>query len=169
MVVDTAQTTLCEVQDGGFSRFNERTAQLCVQLAIEAIQGGIETVAIITPYVEQSRLVRQLLADARLEPDRVECRTVHRFQGNERDMVILDTVDTAPMPPGVLLAGSSGRSSAPNLINVSISRARGKLVIIADVAYFESRCPDSVITRTLRAASGITAGVHGGSRSSSGV
>ena len=152
VVVDTAQTTVCKVQDGGFSRSNERNAQLCVELAVEALQDGIESVAIITPYVEQSRLVRQLLGQARVEAERVECRTVHRFQGNERDMVILDTVDTEPLPPGVLLAGSARRSSAPNLINVSISRARGKLIVIADVAYFESRCPDSVITHMLRSA-----------------
>ena len=152
VVVDTARTTVCQVRDGGFSRFNERTASVCVELAVEALQDGIESVAVITPYVEQSRLVRQLLSKARVDADQVECRTVHRFQGNERDMVILDTVDTGPMPPGVLLVGSGRRSSAANLINVSISRARGKLVVIADVAYFEARCPDSVMTRMLRSA-----------------
>ena len=152
VVVDTAGTTVCSVQDGGYSRFNERSAQLCVELALEGVRDGIESVAVITPYVEQSRLVRRLLGKARVDAGRVECRTVHRFQGNERDMVILDTVDTEPMQPGVLLAGSGRRSSAPNLINVSVSRARGKLVVIADVAYFESRCPESVMTRMLRSA-----------------
>ena len=42
-------------------------------------------------------------------------------------------------------------ADAPNLLNVSISRARGKLVIVADVAYFEATAPDGVVARLLRA------------------
>ena len=67
-------------------------------------------------------------------------------------MVILDTVDTSPLSPGVLLAGHSSRSSSQNLINVSISRARGKLIIIADVSYFRNNSPKSIINEVLRQA-----------------
>jgi superfamily I DNA and/or RNA helicase len=105
-------------------------------------------VAIITPYVAQSRLIRQQMSRFR-EAQQVECHTVHRFQGGERDMVILDTVDTAPLSPGVLLAGQALGASPGNLINVSLSRARGKLIIIADVAYFERHAPQSIINQVL--------------------
>lgn len=104
------------------------------------------------PYAEQSRLIRRLLSADHSLDQIVECRTVHRFQGGERDMVILDTVDAPPLTPGVLLAGKGPGSSARNLINVSISRARGKLVIVADVAYFEQHDADSVVTQMLRRA-----------------
>ena len=67
-------------------------------------------------------------------------------------MVILDTVDAAPLAPGILLAGQTPDSSAQNLINVSISRARGKLIIIADVAYFKSNSPRSIINNVLHQA-----------------
>jgi superfamily I DNA and/or RNA helicase len=50
------------------------------------------------------------------------------------------------MRPSALVA------DAPNLLNVSISRARGKLVIVADVAYFEAADPDGLVTKLLRAA-----------------
>ena len=50
------------------------------------------------------------------------------------------------MRPSALLA------DAPNLITVSISRARGKLVIIADVAYFAAASPDGLVSVLLRAA-----------------
>ena len=136
VVVDTAGQTTCTTQEGGFSRYNETTAQLCVDLAVQAVSDGIDSVAIITPYVEQSHLIRRLLPANPILSGKVECRTVHRFQGGERDMVILDTVDAEPLKPGVLLAGSNKGASSSNLINVSISRARGKLVIVADVAYF---------------------------------
>ncbi len=149
IVVDTAGRTTAATEAGSFSRFNEVTAQLCIDLAVEAVRAGIESVAIITPYVAQSRLIRQLLARFQREAAAIECRTVHRFQGGERDMVILDTADTAPLAPGVLLTGASPGAGAANLLNVSLSRARGKLVILADVAYFRRTTPGSLINDLL--------------------
>jgi hypothetical protein len=67
--------------------------------------------------------------------------------------VILDTVDTTPLSPGVLLTDQSPRSSSANILNVSLSRARGKLVIIADVAYFQQHSPHSIINTVLQYAS----------------
>ncbi len=64
-------------------------------------------------------------------------------------MIILNTVDTAPFTPGILLASSGLHSAARNLVNVSISRARGKLVIVADVAYFRAAAPRSAIADVL--------------------
>lgn len=149
VLVDTEGHTTCATRPGAYSRFNEQTARLCVDLAVEAVREGMESVAVITPYAEQARLIRDLLPGDRALAGRIECRTVHRFQGGERDMVILDTVDTEPMAPGVLLAGSQPGSSAANLINVSISRARGKLVVVADREFFRRRAAGQVITRVL--------------------
>jgi molybdopterin-guanine dinucleotide biosynthesis protein len=158
VVIDTEGRTTCATHQGQFSRFNQTTAQLCVDLAVEAIRGGIASVGIITPYAEQSRLIRDLLARFPAEAPLVECRTVHRFQGSERDMIILDTVDTAPFAPGVLLAGAGPKSQARNLVNVSISRARGKLVVVSDVTYFRKTAPASAITQMLDQA--IPAGLY---------
>jgi hypothetical protein len=153
VVVDTSGQTTCATPPGTYSRYNEKTAAACVALAAQAVADGIESVALITPYVEQSRRIRRLLLAARGLAEKVKCRTVHRFQGGERDMVIFDTVDAAPLPPGTLLASTRPNSSAPNLINVSISRARAKLVILADVAYFKQHEPNGVISEMLRQAS----------------
>jgi len=134
-------------QEGSYSRTNAVSAGRCVSVAAELTDSGVGSVAIITPYVEQARLIRRLLADRRLST--VECRTVHAFQGNERDAVILDTVDGEPFAPGVLLAGTGDCSAASSLLNVSISRARGKLVVLADVGYYLRRAPSSPIGRLL--------------------
>ena len=152
VLVDTQGQTRCATREGSYSRYNEETARVCLDLALEAVTGGIESIAIITPYAEQSRLIRSLLSAERRMDDHVECRTVHRFQGGERDMVILDTVDAQPLSPGVLLSGKGPSSSARNLINVSISRARGKLVIVADVEYFRQHDAGSIISDMLRRA-----------------
>jgi ATP-dependent exoDNAse (exonuclease V) alpha subunit len=51
------------------------------------------------------------------------------------------------MTPGVLLSERGAHSMAQNLINVAISRARGKLIVVADVRYFERRAAGSVVTK----------------------
>ncbi|MEM7034282.1 MAG: AAA domain-containing protein [Chloroflexota bacterium] len=152
VILDTAGQTTCATREGNFSRFNEKNGQLCLDLALDAVRNGIESVAIITPYVAQSRLIRQAIARFTREAAHIECHTVHRFQGNERDLVIFDTVDTAPFSPGVLLSGTGSMSSASNLINVSLSRARGKLIIVADVAYFQKRAADGMLSLVLKEA-----------------
>jgi len=153
ITIDMHGQTSCATHEGSYSRFNDHTARKCVKLAVEAVQAGIESVAIITPYVAQSRFMRQLLSEHPETFDCVECQTIHRFQGSERDMVILDTVDTAPLLPGKLLAGQSPRSASQNLINVSISRAKGKLIIISDIAYFQEKSPKSLLNDVLQYAS----------------
>jgi superfamily I DNA and/or RNA helicase len=121
------------------------SAEKTADLAVEAVRAGSQSVAVITPYAAQAAEIRPLLA-ARRVGDVVECSTIHRFQGRECDVVLLDLVDAQPMRPSGLIA------DAPNLLNVSISRARGKLVIVADVAYFEAQDPRGLVATLLRAA-----------------
>jgi superfamily I DNA and/or RNA helicase len=142
VVVDTRST--CERSQKGSSRVNAISAEVTADLALEAVRGGSDSIAVITPYAAQASEIRRLLAARRIG-DAVECSTIHRFQGRECDVVILDLVDAEPMRPSALVG------DAPNLLNVSISRARGKLVIVADVAYFETAAPDGLVAQMLRA------------------
>ncbi|HEX7703679.1 MAG TPA: DEAD/DEAH box helicase, partial [Kofleriaceae bacterium] len=148
VVVDTKSRTTCERSAKGTSRINPASAEITAELALEAVRGGAASIAVITPYAAHAAEIRRLLAARRIA-DAVECSTIHRFQGRECDVVIIDLVDAAPMRQSALLA------DAPNLMNVSISRARGKLVIVADVAYFEATAPDGIVAALLRAASGL--------------
>jgi len=150
VVVDTRGGTTCQTR-GGSSRANEKSAHFCAQLALLAHRDGLESIGIITPYVEQARLIRQLLAAIRANSG-IECSTVHRFQGHERDLIIFDTADASPLPPGILLTSSDWNSAAANLLNVSISRARGKLVIVADIPYFRERSPGGLINALITGA-----------------
>jgi superfamily I DNA and/or RNA helicase len=143
VVVDTVST--CERSARGSSRINLVSAERTANLAHEAVRAGSTSIAVITPYAAQAAEIRRLLAARRIA-DAVECSTIHRFQGRECDVVVIDLVDAHPMRPSALVA------DAPNLLNVSISRARGKLVIVADVAYFEAADPDGLVTKLLRAA-----------------
>lgn len=152
VVIDTEGRAMCAAHPGSGSRFNEESARICAEIATRAVCEGVESVAVITPYVEQSRLIRRLLAGHAGKGHGVECSTVHRFQGNERDLVILDLVDAAPLSPGILLSDFHAGSSSRHLLNVSISRARGKLVIVSDMAYFRACASGSLVTELLEKA-----------------
>jgi hypothetical protein len=146
-VVDTAGRTTCQRAANGKSRVNPASAEITAELARAAVEGGTASIAVITPYAAHAGELRRRLA-AHGIAEAVECSTIHRFQGRECDIVILDLVDAAPMRQSALLA------DAPNLLNVSISRARGKLVVVADVAYFEATAPAGIVAALLRAARG---------------
>lgn len=144
VVVDTQGRTTCERTAHG-SRVNRASAELTADTALEAVRAGQASISVITPYAAQATEIRKLLG-VRGIADVVECNTIHRFQGRECDVILIDLVDAAPMRPSALV------NDTPNLLNVSISRARGKLVIVADVSYFEAQLPDGLVTRLLRAA-----------------
>lgn len=156
VVVDTAGRTACRRSAKGASRVNEASAELTAALALEAAAAGAGSVAVITPYAAQAREIRTRVAarggGAAGGSGAIECSTIHRFQGRECDVVILDLVDAAPMRPGILLSGSRTDSDACNLLNVSLSRARGKLAIVADVSYFEAHAPGGIVAAILREA-----------------
>ena len=145
-IVDTRGRTTCERSAKGSSRINRGSAELTVDLAHEAVRAGIASLGVITPYAAQAAEIRRLLATRGIA-DVVECNTIHRFQGRECDAIIIDLVDAAPMRPSALV------TDAPNLLNVSISRARGKLIVVADVAYFEAASPSGLVPTLLRQAS----------------
>lgn len=155
IVVNTAGSTRCERAPSG-SRVNHESAQLTANLALEAAGGSERSVAVITPYRAQAQAIRKLLAAHRWARN-IECSTIHRFQGQERDVVIIDLVDAAPLLPGKLLAGDGAGAPAAHLLNVSLSRALGKLILVADVDYFEAKAPASVVTAVLRRARNLSA------------
>lgn len=136
---DLKGASVCQKAPGGSSRFNEESAVVCLKLASKAAAAGYQEIAIITPYRQQVRKLRSLLT-----PDLagiVECDTVHRYQGKERDMVIIDLVDTESFGPGTLIKDAG----ATQLMNVAFSRARYKLFLVGELAYLCRQVPDSFI------------------------
>ncbi len=138
-VVDLAGKSRCLRPSNSRSRYNEESAEVAVAVARRALEDQVESVAIITPYREQVRCVERLLRQENLDDERVTCSTVHRFQGHERELVVVDTVDAPPLEPGILLCGEGPDSASAQLLNVSISRAQAKLILLAEFRYLVSR------------------------------
>ena len=79
--------------------------------------------------------MKRLIKDMNLltsQSERVMIGTVHAFQGAEADIIICDLVDSRQHPIGKLYRGDT----ANRLVNVAISRAQGKLVLIGDPETF---------------------------------
>ena len=98
------------------------------------------SIGVITPYTGQVSLLKSLFSKREYNTDfqdRVKIGTVHTFQGSECDVIIFDMVDCLKFEkgknvyPGKIYAGEQGEQ----LLNVAISRARHKLIVICDPEY----------------------------------
>lgn len=122
------------------SRINVLSAMVAFSLALEAAKN--HQVGIITPYRAQSRIFHAMardVADANPDLKPISCATVHQFQGSEKDVVIYDAVDCYRMPyPGMLLT-STGNNYANRLFNVALTRAKGKFIGVANIAYLDNK------------------------------
>ncbi len=81
-----------------------------------------EEILVLTPYRAQRLLIKTFLKNANLK--KVAVSTVHRAQGSERDTVIFDPVEAA----NTFL---NNNDLGPRLMNVAISRAKARLLLIA--------------------------------------
>jgi len=79
----------------------------------------------------QKRLLKEMKLPTD-QSDRIAAGTVHAFQGAEADIIIRDLVDSRDQPIGRLYRGDTGN----RLVNVAISRAQGKLILIGDPETF---------------------------------
>lgn len=112
------------------------------------------TIGIITPYKGQVSLLRALKIERNYDDDfdsRIKIGTIHTFQGSECDVIIFDMVDCFNMESGKpnkigrLYHGNAGE----RLLNVAVSRARHKLIVVCDPEYIKN-IPGNKITLSSR-------------------
>lgn len=114
---------------------NETEAQAVVgELRQLLVTRGYEgSVGVVSPFREQANRIRDLaFRDATLAPRLQQAEflaeTVHKFQGDERDVMIFSPVVSRNSPPGAIIFLKKNG----NLFNVAITRARAMLVVIGD-------------------------------------
>ena len=83
-------------------------------------------IGIITPFVNQKEMINNALKEQGLT--NVACGTVHSFQGDEKDVVLFSTAIGAKTQVGTYEWLKTNRE----LINVATSRAKNKLIVLAD-------------------------------------
>ncbi|MBE9586188.1 AAA family ATPase [Mucilaginibacter sp. JRF] len=124
--IDTAGTGYDEVTEGTSISNPEEAAFIARHIQLMNYDGVI--VAVIAPYREQVVKLKDLLADVA-----VDINTVDGFQGQERDVIYISLTRSNA-------EGSIGFLSDYRRMNVAITRARLKLVLVGDSATL-SRTP----------------------------
>ncbi len=114
------------------SRYNLLSAFVAFQTALNCEKKGLHEVGIITPYAIQTRLIKIMIEDYRkYKKTNIVCATIHQFQGSERSVIIFDAVESYPSKkPGILFNNNEG-NNVTRLINVAVTRAKGKLITIS--------------------------------------
>lgn len=84
-----------------------------------------KTMAVITPFVNQRKLIETGIKDRKL--DNIVCGTVHAFQGDEKDVVLFSTALSDRTTDGTY----NWLKNNKELINVATSRAKEKLILLA--------------------------------------
>lgn len=112
---------------GNFARINPHGTGIYNQREIDEIKGLInrekfDDLGIIVPYKYQSLLIMEQL------PDYAETSTIHKFQGREKDNIIFSTVAN----------DINNFVADDNLVNVAVSRAKSKFILITSDKMFKS-------------------------------
>ena len=123
------------------SAFNQEEIEQVARELRRLVQSGyVGSIGVTTPFHLQAEMIMQRLQK---EPDLLErlvskheflADTVHKFQGDERDLMIFSSVVTGNALPGTV--GFLERTG--NLFNVAVTRARSMLVVVGDYRYCAS-------------------------------
>ena len=137
------------------SRLNFLSATICADIAQQllldnriALQDGERhRILIACPYRPHAKLVNLLLHEQGLEKD-VIAGTAHSFQGSEADVVILDFVNDEPhWRVGLFMPDNDGNNE--RLLNVALTRAKRRLIIVGDFQYIAKNAKKAFIGREL--------------------
>jgi superfamily I DNA and/or RNA helicase len=123
--IDTAGASFDEeVEPDGESRQNHREAALVSAKIQQLLGAGVQPgdIAVIAPYAAQVRRLRELLPLPALEIDSVD-----GFQGREKEAIVISLVRSNS-------EAEIGFLADVRRMNVALTRARRKLVVIGDSA-----------------------------------
>ena len=96
-------------------RMNQRQIDVIQQEVLPALtKQGHREIGIITPYRDQVAAIQRQLGDT------YEVATVHKFQGREKDAIVLASVDNV----------IGDFVDDPNMLNVAVSRAVNSLTVV---------------------------------------
>ena len=107
--------TVVKTVEGNHSRghYSQRQIDVIKNEVIPKYSDDKKQIGIITPYKDQVNALKKEFSD-------VDVATVHKFQGREKDTIVISTVDDE----------ITDFVDDPYLLNVAVSRAKKKLVLV---------------------------------------
>lgn len=154
LYVDTASLhPWAAMKLGTYSRYNLLHALLIKKMVLHLSENGYlqagdgvnERIGAVAPYSAQTRLIQALLEDSLGTEARRYAATVHRFQGNEKDTMLVDLTDSTGCRLGKFMKGMSEVDDGSRLLNVAISRARDHVILVANFEHLRAHAPDESI------------------------
>ena len=116
---------------------NEQEARKAVDIACQvARQYPDVSIGIVTPFKHQAERINQLIPDQFVH--RIDANTVHKYQGDEKDIMIYSLVVTDNSPDRKI---NWIDNSIPNLVNVAVTRAKSTLYVVCNENYIYSHSP----------------------------
>lgn len=112
------QDVICAIRTtkGNHSRshMNQREIDVIKEEVLPSLSYETDEIGVIAPYNKQVDAVKSSLEES------IDIATVHKFQGREKDAIIMTTVDDV----------ISSFSDDPNLLNVAVSRAKSQFYLV---------------------------------------
>lgn len=96
------------------SHLNQREIDVIKEEVLPALSYDTDEIGVIAPYNKQVNAVKSALEE------NIDVATVHKFQGREKDAIIMTTVDDT----------ITSFSDDPNLLNVAVSRAKQQFYLV---------------------------------------
>jgi very-short-patch-repair endonuclease len=124
------------VRPGNGSAINELEARTVVQELQRLVDQGYHgSIGAVTPFRAQANRIRELIhqhpgLSGRVAEYDLLVDVVHKFQGDERDVMIFSPVVARGLTDGAIRFLREN----PNLFNVAVTRARAALVVVGDRA-----------------------------------
>jgi predicted nucleic acid-binding Zn-ribbon protein len=113
---------------------NEAEAKKAVEIAIRSAQSYPDvSIGIVTPFRHQAEKINSMIPAN--YADRIEANTVHKYQGDEKDIMIYSLVVTTNSPERKLFWIDN---IVPNLVNVAVTRAKSTLYVVGNMDYIKA-------------------------------
>ena len=112
-------------------KYNQREIDVTVEEILNNpdIEDKYENIGFVTPYRKQADKAFKLL------PSNVQSDTIHKYQGREKEIMIMSTVldDTRSGKIGLKFVDD------PQMVNVAVSRAKRQFVLVTDYDLFSKK------------------------------
>lgn len=145
-IIDTSSVAPFSNRDPAGSRYNLMNAlavrNLVHHLAEQKIVQKGGDIGVISPFAAQAKLLQKVLEQMKKEDGVTVAGTVHRFQGDERRIVVIDIPDShGERHTGIWLQADNPDLTGAKLFNVAVTRAQDHLIFLANLRYLDKRLP----------------------------
>ena len=149
-IIDTSTMMPFSSQTNTGSKDNPLNALVARNLSKNLVESNPNfTIGYCTPFAAQ-RKIFNAISDEKLK-EKIQAGTVHSYQGDEKDILIYDTVEAISNNKslGWFLIATHQNAEGAKLLNVAISRAKKHLVFIADLSTLDKKLPNNSFLRNV--------------------